>query len=338
MAANARILVIRFSSFGDIVLTTPVVRCLHTQFDAEIHYLVKEEYKDALQGNPHIDRVIAVPQGMMTATILNLREMRYDWIIDLHHNLRSWVVKRALGVPARSFRKLNFEKWLMVNFKKDRLPDMHIVDRYFETVQHLNVHDDGRGLDFFPERESATATVLHNQFAQGQFIALAIGAGMPTKCLEQTQLDRLLSDLQCPVVLLGGPDDHRLGEELAARHVDVVNFAGKLSLVQSAAVIQDAALLITPDTGLMHIAAALDKPVISYWGNTIPEFGMTPFYPDDSKCGYSVYQVTDLPCRPCSKIGHQRCPQRHFRCIRDQDLTGMTAEATRICEGPAGGE
>lgn len=329
MKKSPKVLVIRLSAYGDIVLTTPVVRCLKKQLGAEIHYLVKERYAAAIAGNPYVHQVHLMADDQSVASrAAELQKVDFDLVVDLHHNLRSWVLKRRLAAPATSFPKLNIEKWLMVNFKIDRLPDVHIVDRYFETVRKLGVGYDGEGLDFMVAPEVlATARERLGRLGLDDYLCLAIGAGLPTKCFETGQLIQLIGLLETRVVLLGGPGDKETGRKLEEQFAHVTNLAGEISLIESAAVIESAMLLITPDTGLMHIAAALDTSMIAYWGNTIPEFGMTPFYREDSTARLRMFEKTGLSCRPCSKIGYAKCPKGHFRCIRQLDINAMAKTA-----------
>ncbi len=331
MSAPKKILLIRFSSIGDIVLTTPVVRCLKQQLKAEVHYLVKESYASVLHANPYIDRIITIKEDIDEVLPL-LRSQKYDWISDLHHNLRSFKVKQALRCPGASFPKLNIEKWLLTNFKINRLPDVHIVDRYFETVKELGIKNDGKGLDFFIPKDASVDVqrLSNNKLIPGKYISMAIGAGLATKNLEDAQWLSLINSLSMPVALLGGPDDTLRGSWLASQSNNCVNLTGSLSLSKSASVIEQCALLISPDTGLMHIAAALHKPIISVWGNTIPEFGMTPYYPSDLRIENRKFEINNLPCRPCSKIGYAKCPRGHFRCMREQPLEDIVKSAEEM--------
>ena len=329
-----KILFIRFSSIGDIVLTTPVVRCVRKQLNAEVHYLVKESYAPALHGNPYIDRLITIIEDVKEVTEF-LREQRYDWIADFHHNLRSLQVKRALRRPGASFPKLNVEKWLLTNFKINRLPTVHIVDRYFATVKPLGVENDGRGLDFFiPEEMHVDVARLSNGLLiPGRFISMAIGAGLPTKNLEDAQWLEVIRKIPMPCALLGGPGDVQRGEWLAANSQNCIHLAGNLTLAQSASVIAQSSSLVTPDTGLMHIAAALRKPILSIWGNTVPEFGMSPYYPEALMVANHKFEVKNLPCRPCSKIGFAKCPRGHFRCMREQRIEDIAKAIEEVQDG-----
>lgn len=309
-----KILVLRFSSIGDIVLTTPVVRCLKQQSGAEVHFLTKTAYEQILLPNPHIDRVFSF-QKDVREVLPALQAERYDLVVDLHRNLRSFHVKWSLGRPTRSFDKLNFEKWLLVNTGIDRLPDVHIAERYMQTVRHLGVVYDGQGLDYFiPPEEEVQISGYSTGLSPGNYVAFVLGATHATKRLPTAKAAKICQQMDQPVVLLGGK-----AEEEAARAIvgsKVVNLCGRLTLHQSASVVRQAAAVLTHDTGMMHIAAAFRKPIVSVWGNTIPKFGMYPLYPTGMDRNSSV-EVKGLSCRPCSKIGFDRCPRNHFRCMND---------------------
>ena len=300
------------------MLTTPVARCLHQQLGAEVHFLTKQAFAPILAANPHVARIFSF-QKEVTEVLPALKREQYDWVIDLHHNLRSWRVKWALGHPARSLNKRNFEKWLLVNCKVDWLPEAHIVQRYLATVQHLGVLDDGQGLDYFiPATEEVAVETLSPALRIGEFVAFVVGAAHATKQLPLEKALAICRGLRQPVALLGGKAEQVLGEALAkAAGPHVVNLCGQLTLHQSASVLRQSAQVLTPDTGLMHIAAALGKPIVSVWGNTTPRFGMYPWYPTGLARNTSI-EVLGLPCRPCSKIGYATCPRGHFRCMREQ--------------------
>lgn len=323
-----KILIIRFSSIGDIVLTTPVVRCLQQQLGAEIHYLTKQSFYAVLAANPYIERIITI-QKKVNEALPVLKNEKYDVIIDLHRNLRSLQIKLKLGVKSYTFSKLNFEKWLMVNFKINRFPKVHIVHRYLATVQSLGVVNDGKGLDYFiPKNEQLIVyneaflklvSPSHFPISPLPFVAFVIGAAHATKRLPTEKIISICNKIQHPIILLGGTEDAERGEIIAkgaGNHV--INACGKLKLNQSASIVQQAWKVITHDTGLMHIAAAFNKDIISVWGNTIPAFGMYPYYPAGEDHNVT-FEVNNLPCRPCSKIGYGKCPQGHFKCMYQID-------------------
>ena len=320
---NLKILIIRFSSIGDIILTTPVIRCLKQQLKgAEIHYLTKKNFKTVLSSNPYIDKLHLLDERL-SDTISQLKAENFDVIIDLHHNLRTLIIKTRLGVRSSSFDKLNWQKWLIVNFKINRLPEMHIVDRYLKTTEFLGIKNDGKGLDYFLNAEYDLAALLPE--THRDYIGVVIGAQHATKRLPQHQLVRLCKSIEQPVVLLGGPDDSSRAEEICREAGPMVfNGCGIFSLDESAYLVKMARQIITHDTGLMHIAAAFSKPIISVWGNTIPEFGMYPYQTSQS----IIAEVKHLSCRPCSKIGYKKCPLGHFKCMNDQDI-GFIVENIR---------
>lgn len=323
-----KILLLRFSSIGDIVLTTPVARCLSRQLGAEVHFFTKRAFVPVLEPNPYVSRVFSFEKEL-SETLPALRRERYDWVLDLHHNLRSARVKWSLGRPAGSFDKLNLEKWLLVHTGIDRLPDRHIVHRYMATAEHLGVRYDGQGLDYFiPESEEVDVRGFAPGVMPGAYVAFAIGANHATKRMPEEKIADVCRRIPSAVLLLGGEAEQAAGARIAATagpHVH--DLCGRLSLHQSASVLRQSARVATHDTGLMHIAAALRKPIVSLWGNTVPKFGMYPFYPDGMALN-TTFEVAGLPCRPCSKIGYDRCPKGHFRCMNDLD-TAAIAEALK---------
>ena len=319
---NLKILVIRFSSIGDIILTTPVIRCLKEQLKgSEIHYLTKKNFQSVLFANPYIDKLHLL-EGKLSATISAIKAENFDVVIDLHHNLRTLIIKTRLGIRSSSFDKLNWQKWLLVNFKINRLPQVHIVDRYMQTVKFLGVHNDSKGLDYFLNGDHDLSTLL--PVTHQKYTGVVIGAQHATKRLPQHQLIKLCRDLKQPVVLLGGPEDALRADEICElAGPNVFNGCGKFSLDQSAYLVKMAQQIISHDTGLMHIAAAFNKPVISVWGNTVPEFGMYPYKTQES----IIVEVKNLNCRPCSKIGYQKCPLGHFKCMNDIDIPFIIANS-----------
>ncbi|MDZ7881334.1 MAG: glycosyltransferase family 9 protein [Saprospiraceae bacterium] len=354
---------IRFSSIGDIVLTTPVVRCVKQQLGAEVHFLTKRSFEKIVQSNPHIDRVFSI-EKKVSEVINVLKAENYDCIVDLHGNLRTLQVKLALGVKSYSFDKLNFRKWLITNFKINYLPSVHIVDRYLKTVESLGVKNDGKGLDFFiPETDVISdfrfqisdgrfqisdfkcqaldgefqisnvkfqelktefqASKVTNSISNVKYIAFVIGAAHATKRLPVEKIAAICNKIALPIFLIGGKEDAERGALICAESSSkIVNLCGQLNLNQSASVVQQARKVITHDTGLMHIAAAFGKDIISIWGSTIPEFGMTPYLPTE---GSRIVEVKEVSCRPCSKIGHNQCPKGHFNCMQQIDIEAVVS-------------
>ncbi len=310
-----KFLIIRFSSIGDIVLTTPVIRCLKKQVpDAEVHFLTKSSFLPVVQHNPYIDKIHLLSHSW-ELMIEELKAEEYDYIIDLHHNTKTLRVKSALKKKSFSFYKLNIEKYIYTSIKLNVLPKTHIVDRYLKTVESFGVENDGAGLDYFISKEEETKREDIPASHSAGFVACVIGAALGTKQWPVHKWKEFCQQLEHPVILLGGPEDVAAGNEIAAiDDVKVYNACGKFKLNESADLVRKAKLVITNDTGLMHIAAAYKKPVISLWGNTVPSFGMTPYY-GASMVPNTIIQVNKLWCRPCSKIGYKKCPLGHFKCM-----------------------
>jgi heptosyltransferase-2 len=307
---KTKFLILRFSSIGDIVLTTPVMRCIKTQYpNAEVHFATKESFKVLVENNPYIDRYHLLGKSL-NELIENLQTEKFDFIIDLHNNLRTSIIKlRLFSVKSFSFDKLNFKKWLLVNLKINQIPNLHIVDRYLETVKSLGVKNDSKGLDYFiPEKDKLQINET--------YVAYAIGGQHFTKKLPTNRIIEVCQKIDGKIMLLGGKEDIPAAEEIEkALGNKIINACGKYNLNQSASLVQHAEYIITHDTGLMHIASALKKKVISIWGNTVPEFGMYPYLTE-----FSIIENKEISCRPCSKIGYDKCPKGHFNCMNELNL------------------
>jgi len=317
-----KILVVRFSSIGDVVLTTPVLRCIKQQVKGvELHFFTKQNFSSVIENNPYIDKVFAIKDSIYEV-VRDLKKENYDYVIDLHHNLRTFKLKLALGKKTFAFNKLNPEKLLMVNFKINRLPAVHIVDRYFETVSTLGVTNDSKGLDYFIHEKDQIniLSYLPAEFQNGYHV-LVVGGSYYTKQIPINKLKEICSQSSLPLVLLGGKEDTYIAEEVHKAYPQkALNLCGKLNINQSASIIQQSQIVITSDTGLMHIAAAFKKDIISLWGNTIPEFGMGPYLAGNNS---RILEVKNLPCRPCSKLGYKKCPKGHFKCMNDIEIKSV---------------
>ncbi len=329
LSMKLKLLIIRFSSIGDIVLTSPVIRCLGEQLDnVEIHYLTKKRFATLVESNHHISKVYSFEKSL-SEVIPSLRAEKYDQIIDLHNNLRSHRIVLALSRPSHSFSKLNIEKWLMVRLKINKLPKLHIVDRYLETIAHLGVKNDDKGLDYFiPAEEEVDIKSQYPDLSVG-YVGIAIGGNHKTKILPADMVAGIVNNLRLPVVLLGGKEDRERGEIITELSKDkAINLCGELSLMSSASIVRQATAIISNDTGLMHISAAFNKPLVSIWGNTIPAFGMYPYLKANTPS--LIAEVNNLKCRPCSKLGYNECPLKHFNCMRMQDIANIAEFVNRF--------
>ena len=295
MKSGAKILVVRFSSIGDIVLTSAVIRCLRLQTDAEVHFLTKKKFSSLLETNPHIDKVWTI-ESSIKEVVSSLRKVGFDAVVDLHHNIRSAQVKRQLSCKAYTLNKLNAAKWLLVNFGIDKLPDKHVVDRYMEVVEPMGIKNDHKGLDFFFPQDYTCSIALSQPY-----IVAAIGGQHDGKRLPLNKWTEIMGYCSSTFVVIGGEADNTVGQALAEKHENVINLCGQTSLFDSAALIKTSNLVITNDTGMMHIAAAFKRIIISLWGQTTPRFGMYPYMPDER----SLIVEPNPKKRRLSKLGNR---------------------------------
>jgi len=249
---KVKILIIRLSSIGDIVLTSLVVRCLKNQVqNAEIHFATKQQFECILKSNPFIDKVHVFDETLGDL-IQELEKEKFDYVIDLHNNFRSARLKRNLKAKIFSVNKLNWQKMLLIRFKINRLPQKHIVDRYLETTSSLQIENDGKGLDYFiPEKEEFKIGDLPVTFQNG-FVAFVIAGTYTTKKLPVEKISEICQRINFPVILLGGKKEYDEGEKVLSQSKgNVLNYAGKISLNRSASLVRDAKVVLTKDTGLM---------------------------------------------------------------------------------------
>lgn len=306
-----KILVMRFSSIGDIVLCSPVFRVLSKKFpQAKIHFLTKEPFKKLVAGLPDVHAIYAWENA---AEMKEIYATDYDLVVDLHQNTRSLIVKlRLWSVPSLTFSKENLKKLLFTLTKNKRFAVKPIVERYMETLSALGVVYDGRGLDF-PLNETSKALPF-----DGQYGVVVLGGTYVTKRIPQEKLEEFFAiNATKKWVLIGGKDELPIGKALEAKFCHgVKSLAGELSIDESAFVLSNAAVVLSGDTGMAHIAAALGKPVGVVWGNTSPGYGMSP---EPKYVGQiEAFTPENLPCWPCNKLGYGACPKSHFSCMQTQ--------------------
>ena len=307
-----KILVIRFSSMGDIIYTTPVVRCLKKQLPgAEVHFLTKPAFKYIYDNNPYVDKLLLL-KATLGETIKEIKAERYDYIIDLHNNLRTALIKLNARAKSSTYKKQRLRKWLSLKFNLKLVPPVHLVERYMQTVTFLGVKNDNAPIDYYIKADHQLNKLLPPSH-QNNYVAFIIGATYFTKRMPNYKIINICNGLNLPVVLLGGNDVKANGDEIASKAVNVYNACGITMLDESVFLVSKAASIIGFDTGLTHIAEAFDKPIASIWGGTVPELlGVQPYMVKDV-----LLSGIDLPCRPCSKFGLEKCPLGHFKCMND---------------------
>jgi len=325
-----KILVIRFSSIGDIVLTTPIVRCLKQQLNnVELHYCTKIQFKSMIESNPYIDKIHFL-EDKIGDLIHDLKNEKFDFVLDLHRNIRTAIIKFRLGVPSGTYDKLRWQRFLFTKFQINFMPNCHVVDRYFDATSSLGIKNDKQGLDYFiPKKDEIQLDILPKAFQKG-YVVYIIGASGFTKILPFDKMVELCDKINKPIILVGGKEDNATGEKLLAffntkpsdpemeenlkrlgKKTIIYNACGKFNLSQSASLIKQAGIVFGHDTGHTHIAAAFKKQIFSIWGGTVPN----NFYPYGTK--FTIIENTKLNCRPCSKSGRSSCPKGHFKCMKD---------------------
>lgn len=313
MAHPKKILVIRFSSMGDIIYTTPVVRCLKQQLPgAEVHFLTKPAFKYIYEGNPYLDKLLLL-KDTLNETITEIKAGNYDCLVDLHSNLRTAIIKLKTGIRSYTYDKQTIKKWLSLKLRKQLIPPVHLVDRYLKAVAPLGIVNDNHPIDYFVKSHHSLQELVPETHQRG-YIAFIIGAAHFTKRMPNEKIVSICKQLNMPVVLLGGKDVAENGAVVKAHTGALVyNACGSTSLDESVFLVSKATAVIGFDTGLTHIAEAFNKPIASIWGSTVPELlGVQPYKIDDSL----VAGVT-ISCRPCSKYGLAKCPRGHFKCMKE---------------------
>ena len=322
-----KILVLRFSSIGDIVLTFPVVAALKAAYpDCQIDYVTKPAFRHLLEACPGLSHIFT-----LESSIRQLRKdinfQSYDAVLDLHNNLRTLLLTAFSGVKVYKYPKNNWNKWLLTRFKIKQEGRQHVVERYLSTLKQafgLEVLAPENPYEI-PESEQFSIQDATG-FTPRKYVAFAIGAQFATKRLPTDLMIKLLQKIEHPLVLLGGKEDQQTANEILAAlgGQKVVSMVGQLNIHGSAWLVKNAAALLTHDTGLMHIGACFEVPIHLIWGNTLKDFGMYPFRLEQENC--FQYEVENLKCRPCSKIGFQNCPKGHFACMRQQDLDFISTQ------------
>ena len=305
MSNKPKILVIRLSAMGDIVLTTPVIRALNQQLKAKIDFLTKPQYVYLLEGNTYINRIFS-----LNDKVDFLQKNKYNYVVDLQNNLRSWKIRNKIQTKSFVFNKKSLRRYLLIYFGIDLLKN-HVVDRYFATVASLNVVNDNQGLDF-----NVSSSIKPEFNTSQSYITWCIGGTHNPKKLSAKQITQVVSKLKIPVVLLGGNNDLDIAEQIInnVECKSVYNFCGKLSVQESSYLIKKSKMLLTNDTGMMHIASALKMPIISFWGCTKPSLGFTPYMTDPS----SIKIISKRSAKPCSKHG-RHCKYGKNGCIKEID-------------------
>ncbi|MBI3194918.1 MAG: lipopolysaccharide heptosyltransferase II [Ignavibacteriae bacterium] len=325
-----KILIIRFSSLGDIVLTSPLVRSLRAQFPfAQIDFLVKEAYADLVKFNPNLSSVIEMRRDdwdELQTVVNQVQAEKYDLLVDLHNSLRS----RYIRVLSKAHRKVVVNKravarFMLVNFKRNFYDGIvPVTERYLESCASFGVRGDGNGPEvFIPEQTIETMAAYVSKFKFERY-KIIIGLAPSAKHFTKRWLpERFIEfgayaakELNAKLLIFGGNEDATECEDISQMINMQVgasaseNVAGKISLLESIALLDYCELVVSNDSGMMHLAQARNRNLVAIFGSTVKEFG---FFPTTSNS--KVVEAENVPCRPCSHIGREECPKMHFHCM-----------------------
>ncbi len=317
---QAKILILRFSAIGDIVLASPVLRILQSGLEggAEIHFVVRKRYLSVVENNPRISKIFSF-ENTVQEVMESISAEGYDYIIDLQNNFRSNLIKKRLGVLSFTVEKKNWAKFLWIKFGF-RFDIPHVVQRYIGTLKTLGLSDDGKGLEFH---------IPDNVFVDLPFqsyTAVVLGANHFGKRPDATHWASIIHRIPGNVVLVGGREEEMMSTALVNEE-RVFNAVNRLNLMESAWVVKNAQLVVSGDTGLMHIASAFQKDIISLWGCTRPGLGMSPWQPGVQSIMLEPLGRGD---RPCSKLGDSCKHGQLNRCIHEIDLNALEKSVKKI--------
>lgn len=326
-------LVIRFSSIGDIVLSTPLLRVLRARFpQSQIDYATRSEYAELVQYNANLNvtHQFDAATGFTGLKELKkkLRRERYDLVVDLHNSIRSGYLRSMLGVDSIvKVDKRIRERTLLVKFKKNTYRSIvPVADRYIETVKRFGIRNDGKGAELHIPDEILFGVSGKMAKMRLERFEHVIGLCPFTRhATKEWPVERFVElgvkavkSLDAAIMVLGGKADREKAGPMVQGLADsvgeerVLNFTGELSLLESAASMQYCDVIVSNDSGLMHIATAVQKKTVAIFGSTVEEFG---FFPQGENV--VVTEKKGLYCRPCSHLGLPRCPEEHFRCMNE---------------------
>ena len=311
MAEPSKILIIRLSSLGDIILTTPIVRAIKKKYpDAAIDFLLRTEYKDIFKFSPDINQIIEFTRQKDNLAIVSLlKAKKYNLIIDLQNNIRSRNITNKLKAPKLRFRKKNLAKFMLVSFKLNLFNKITPIPvQYAQYVPIVSLDNEGADL-FLPD------DIKSELLKDDKLIGICPGSRHFTKMYPvdyQIALCKKFVEKGFKIVLFGGKDDKKICRQIASEVPGIVDLSNDDDLIQTAVNMKNCNLVICNDSGLMHAATALKIPVVAIFGSTVKEFGFAPYMSENL-----ILENNSLTCRPCSHIGKAECPKKHFKCMRE---------------------
>ncbi len=324
-----KILIIRLSAMGDIILTTPIIRFIKSKFpNSEIDFLTSKQFADIYIDNTQINKIIYYDKSNTISQVLKQKKELisqnglYDIVIDLQNNLRSRIFKFGIAKSYYKISKRRLHKLMLVYFKKSCFQYRHVVDNYLLSIESLNIPKDNRGAELF--LDSVTEPIDKN-FLNKPIIAIAPGAHHFTKRMPVSKyiqvIQSIKKNIDCRFALIGGLSDTELCSDIMVKldNIEFINLCGKLDIRQTAKAIEQCSAIVTNDTGVMHIATAVGIPIAAIFGSTVKEFGFEPY-----RANYKIFE-SEVNCRPCTHIGRAECPKGHFNCMTFIDTESISA-------------
>jgi lipopolysaccharide heptosyltransferase II len=346
MSTLNKTLVIRFSSIGDIILASPLLRVLRKKYPSlQIDFVTRKEFSDIVRYNPNINRIYEIDAAKGFKELISLKTSiqreQYDLIVDIHNSLRSRYI-RLFNEAGENvvIDKRVWERAMLVNFKKNYYRGIvSVADRYIEPLKKYGVENDNKGLELFiPDeiRTKVSSSIAELKLnASGKVIGFCPSAKHATKCWPAERFVelgmRLVKDYDAKILVFGGPADIDKNKSVAdkinasGQNGSAIDFSGKLALLETAAAMEFCDILVTNDSGLMHIAAAMKRKVVAIFGSTVEEFGFFPIGTENI-----VLERKGLYCRPCSHIGRDECPEKHFRCMNEIQVADVLKSVREI--------
>lgn len=330
-----KILVIRFSSLGDVILTTPLLKLLKEKYNgASIDYCTKKQYSQLLLGNPNISSVIEADDELNFSSLKELKQTiksgNYNIIVDAHNNLRTFYLRLFSNAKPLIFRKYSLRKFLLVKLKINLMKNLPpIVQRYCDII-----YENSKGL--LPEIHSESAKPAVDELINPlnipidkKLICVVPSSAHFTKTYPAEYYIELINKFEkdkCCFLLVGkGNDRKNIDIIKSGMGTNVYDLCDKINVPELAELMKRCVLVIGGDTGPIHIAESAGANIIMLAGSSVREFG---FYPQNKNS--VVLENNSLKCRPCSHIGRSECPLGHFKCMRDITSQNLYDTAIRL--------
>jgi heptosyltransferase-2 len=343
--SKEKFLIIRLSSMGDVILTSALIRSIKNSFpDSEIDFVTDKAFFEVLKHNPHLNKIILYDKTKTIAENNLLKnELSADYkIIDLQNNIRSLNFRKGLGSEISQMEKRRFQKLFLIHFKKNLFEKVAIPELYIKTAEKFGVKNDEKGLEIWLENEKKLnnnyipevrfSNFIKQNRQKNRIFAVALGAKHKTKQWLPEYFAELIVMLfqkyEADFYLLGGKEDTEVCQKVAAlvkskvainhlENIKIIDNSGKTSILETANLLNECDLLITNDTGVMHIGAARYLPIVAIFGSTSPILGFAPYYGKLIDTKLAEICELDLKCRPCTHIGKSKCPKKHFKCMKE---------------------